>query len=124
MIPAGCNRKEHMPEKFRNGLLSFLVSPNGHADTLPAPTDFGELWVNFNKINVKKNGDTIIAIVNTFLKTEQQYDGGFEFKHDTLLLYSCKIFASKEKDSIFSTLTYKILSKGRSCNITDYRELN
>lgn len=124
MLLTECDSKKHMPDNYKNGLLSFVAKPHKFNDSLTTPEHFGELWVNFNQFNIEKHGDTIIADVNTFLKIKQQYKGGFEFNHDTLLLYSCKIAPSNEKDSIFSTLTYKILSEGKSYKIVYYRELN
>lgn len=88
------------------------------------PLDFGALWVGLNKINVNTNKDTLIIDVNVELSIPLNYDGGFEVIRDTLFLYANRLGKANSKETVHSTLTYKILSKVLTYKEIEFKETN
>lgn len=121
-----CRQIDKLPDKFKDGLLDFSVNKSRIIQQIEKgkPLEFGELWTGFNKINVKTSQDTLIIDVNVELLTPLNYDGGYEVAGDTLFLYAKRIDKTDSKETVHSTLTYKILSKGLTYNEVDFKPLN
>lgn len=85
--------------------------------------EFGELWTNFNQINISQKQDTILVAVNTELLENHKYDGRYEFSNDTLILYAKIMNSTESTDSIHSTLKYKILQNGRKYKNVKFKEI-
>jgi hypothetical protein len=62
--------------------------------------------------------------VNVEILTPLNYDGGFEVARDTLFLYAKRLDKPDTKETVHSTLTYKILSKGLTYNEVEFKETN
>jgi hypothetical protein len=125
---ASCGRDNSIPKKFKEGLISFRVEPSRITKFIKDTSsnnklEYGELWTNFNQINISQKQDTILVDVNTELLENHKYDGGYEFSNDTLILYAKIMNSTEPTDSIHSTLKYKILQKGRKYKTVKFKEI-
>lgn len=121
-----CGHGEKLPDKFKIGLIDFKVKKSAAIEQIESgkTLDFGALWVGFNRINAKGNQDTLIFDVNVNLSISLNYDGGFEVVRDTLFLYAKRLDITNSKETVHSTLTYKILSKGLTYREIVFKEAN
>jgi hypothetical protein len=106
-----------MPDRYKAGLISFTVQPYDSKKQ----NKFGDLWVGFNKLNLKRNQDTLFVQVNGSINKNLLYDGGYEFRHDTLFLYAMQR-ARSSSDSVWGGLKYSILVKGHSYKTLRFEE--
>lgn len=125
---SSCKKNNLIPLEFKKGLFEFYAKPNRieecFKDTLGNKTlEFGEIWINTNKININTNSDTVFADVNIFLHKDLMYDGGYKFSNDTLYLYAKALDLNSCEDTILGTLHYKILKNGRNFKEIDFKEL-
>ncbi|MES2655871.1 MAG: hypothetical protein V4620_09800 [Bacteroidota bacterium] len=125
VLVASCGVNNPLPANLKKGLVGFSVNKSYVTQQLEnsKPFDAGALWINFNKINVKTHNDTLTVNVNTYLSKTLNYEGGYEFLHDTLFLYAKNIDNQLKKDTIHSTLTYKILTQGRLYKEIEFKEV-
>ena len=123
---ASCGQGDNLPDKFKAGLFEFRVNKSKVSEQIAGdkPLDFGALWVGFNKINARQSQDTLILDVNIELSTPLNYEGGFEVTRDTLFLYARRLNKTDTKETVHSTLTYKISSKGLTYKEIEFKELH
>lgn len=126
LIFASCEQNGKLPESFKIGLIDFSVSKSRITQQIESgkTLEFGTLWSGFNKINTKSNQDTLIVDVNVELSTTLNYDGGFEVARDTLFLYAKRLERTDIKETVHSTLIYKILLKGQTYKEIEFKETN
>ena len=123
-----CGHNNSIPDQYREDLLDFKANPSKVMQQLDRQTGdssliISSLWTTFNRINSKTNKDTIYADVNMELSKNLNYEGGCEFSNDTLFLYARNRDEQKSVETIHSTLSYKILAKGRSYKSVEFKEL-
>ncbi|MEZ4805199.1 MAG: hypothetical protein R2852_06885 [Bacteroidia bacterium] len=121
-----CNQINKLPDKYKDGLLEFTVNPSKVTQDLKRgkATEFGALWIGFNRINIRKVKDTLIAEINVELTSTSNYDGGFELKGDTLFFYAKCLDKEKNKEQVHSTLTYKIKSSHLKYKEVEFKEMH
>ncbi len=105
-----CNQ-EIRTKKSNPNLLSFkIISPKTNTNTDGAfeNSDF------LPSILYGKNGDTLKATVLNKVEIEGEYNGDFEIKNDTLILYAKAKESEPSKKLDWVTIHYIILLKGQN----------
>ncbi len=105
-----CNQ-EIRTKKSNPNLLSFkIISPktNTNTDGAFGNSDF------LPSILYGKNGDTLKATVLNKVEIEGEYNGDFEIKNDTLILYAKAKESEPSKKLDWVTIHYIILLKGQN----------
>ena len=123
-----CRDNSRLPDSLKKGLLDFSLSESSVtrqlSDTANNKTlDLGALWTGLNKINARTSHDTLIVDVNIELPRTANYDGGIEFVNDTLFLYAKRLDQIDIKETVHSTLTYKISTNGQLYKEIEFKEL-
>src|SRR5687767_2413529 len=123
-----CQKNKKLPDTLKKGLLHFEVHESKISEKLNDTSknntlDPNELWVGFNKINVKTSLDTLQVEVNVDLLKGAKYDGGIEYARDTLFLYAKRLDHNNLIDTVHSTLTYKIFTSGRLYKEIEFQEV-
>lgn len=127
LLPS-CSSKDNLPNDLKQGLLDFSVNKSivtrQLEDTTNGKTmESVSLWVGFNKLNARVNLDTLFVDVNVELSSTLNYDGGIDFVRDTLFLYAKNLDKMPTKETVHSTLTYKISTQGRTYKEIEFKEL-